>query len=48
MILKEIVKEEEVMEFLEKICAELEKKLHIARMTASTITLKLLVNDLDF
>lgn len=31
------------MEFLGKICSELEKKLHVARMTASTITLKLLV-----
>uniref|UniRef100_A0A1I7V6I9 DNA repair protein REV1 n=1 Tax=Loa loa TaxID=7209 RepID=A0A1I7V6I9_LOALO len=40
-------KEDEVMEFLGKICSELEKKLHIARMTASTITLKLLIRAPD-
>ncbi|CAG9536581.1 unnamed protein product [Cercopithifilaria johnstoni] len=39
--------ENEVMEFLGKICSELEKKLHIARMTASTITLRLLIRAPD-
>ncbi|VDO76027.1 unnamed protein product [Onchocerca flexuosa] len=40
-------KEDEVMEFLRKICSELEKKLDIARMTASSITLKLLIRAPD-
>ncbi|EJW81282.1 ImpB/MucB/SamB family protein [Wuchereria bancrofti] len=40
-------KEDEVMEFLGKMCSELEKKLHIARMTASTITLRLLIRAPD-
>lgn len=40
-------KEDEVMEFLGKMCSELEKKLHIARMTASTITLRLLIRASD-
>ncbi|KAM3724200.1 DNA repair protein [Dirofilaria immitis] len=40
-------KEDEVMDFLGKICSELEKKLHMARMTASTITLKLLIRAHD-
>ncbi|VDK74849.1 unnamed protein product [Litomosoides sigmodontis] len=39
--------EDEVMEFLGKICSELEKKLHIARMTASAITLRILVRAPD-
>ncbi|MCP9258850.1 ImpB/MucB/SamB family protein [Dirofilaria immitis] len=39
--------EDEVMDFLGKICSELEKKLHMARMTASTITLKLLIRAHD-
>uniref|UniRef100_A0A0R3RNM8 DNA repair protein REV1 n=1 Tax=Elaeophora elaphi TaxID=1147741 RepID=A0A0R3RNM8_9BILA len=39
--------EDEVMEFLGKICSELEKKLHKARMTASTITLRLLIRAPD-
>ncbi|VDK68599.1 unnamed protein product [Onchocerca ochengi] len=39
--------EDEVMEFLGKICSELEKKLDIARMTASSITLKLLIRAPD-
>ncbi|VBB25927.1 unnamed protein product [Acanthocheilonema viteae] len=39
--------EDEVMEFLGKMCLELEKKLHIAGMTASTITLRLLIRASD-
>uniref|UniRef100_A0A915PWG2 DNA repair protein REV1 n=1 Tax=Setaria digitata TaxID=48799 RepID=A0A915PWG2_9BILA len=39
--------ENELMEFLGKICSELEKKLDIAQMTASSITLKLLIRAPD-